>query len=141
MEAHVVEEAQISERDVNRVEREIRHGGLRADVFPGLSGLATHVDGTGPTVKIRITRNRDALPVRYATIDEHVEAAAIREVDLQNTYRLNPKALAEKLKIDTLRAKALRWELGIEDDTAYRHDFVFGRLKHTGYSDAALDHL
>jgi hypothetical protein len=141
MEAHVAEEAQISERDVNRVERGIRDGRLRSDVFPRLTGLGTHVEGTGLTVKIRITRNQDAPPVRYATIDEHVEAAAIREVDLQNTYKLNPKALAEKLKIDTGRAKALRWELGIEDDAASRHDFVFGRVKHTGYSDAALDRM
>lgn len=73
--------------------------------------------------------------------DEPVEAAAIREVDLQNTFKYGSKALADKLKIDTARAKALRWELGIEDDPTCRHDFVFEGTRLTRYSDRALEKM
>lgn len=141
LEGHVAEEVAISERDVNRVERGIREGKSRSDVFPRLSGLATAVDGDGIDVRVRITRQPDAPPVRLVGEGDDVEAAAIRQVDLQNTYKHGPKALADKLKIDTGRAKALRWDLGIEDDSACRHDFVFGKMKLPMYSDLALERM
>jgi len=49
--------------------------------------------------------------------------------------------LAEKLRIDTGKAKALRWELGIEEDPRCRHDFLFGKTKLTYYSDRALEEM
>lgn len=141
LEGHVAEEVQISERDVNRVERGIREGRAVYEVFPRLQGLTTHVDGTGINVRVRITRQPDAPPVRLVGADEPIEAAAIREVDLQKIFKHSPRALAEKLNIDTGRAKALRWDLGIEGDQACRYDFVFGKMKHTAYSDSALEKM
>jgi hypothetical protein len=67
------------------------------------------------------------------------DSPAIRAIDLQRTFRLGPKALAEKLGIDTGLAKALRWHLDIEGDPACRHDFVFGKTKLPMYSDSALE--
>jgi len=72
---------------------------------------------------------------------EPVESAATRAIDLQRTFRLGPKALADKLGIDTGLAKALRWHLGIEGDPACRHDFVFGKTKLPMYSDTALERM
>jgi hypothetical protein len=72
---------------------------------------------------------------------EPVDSAAIRAIDLQRTFRLGPKALAEKLGVNTGLAKALRWNLGIEADPACRHDFVFGRTKLPMYSDRALERM
>lgn len=141
LEGHVADEVDVSERDVNRVERGVREGKSRDDVFPRLHGLGTEIEGSGLTVRVRITRQPDAPPVRLVGQDEPVEAAAIREVDLQNTFKHSPKPLADKLKIDTGRAKALRWELGIEDDPTCRHDFVFGRMKLPMYSDRALERM
>lgn len=141
LEGHEAEEVEVSERDVNRVERGVREGRAAYEVFPRLQGLGTQVEGTGLDVRVRITRQVGAPPIRLVGPDEPVEAAAIREIDLQRTYKHGPQALADKLNIDTGRAKALRWHLGIEDDPACRHDFVFGKSKHTGYSDAALEKM
>ena len=141
LEGHVADEVEVSERDVNRVERGVREGKTRDEVFPRLRGLGTEIDGAGLTVRVRIVRQPDAPPVRLVGQDEPVEAAAIREVDLQNTFKHSPKALADKLKIDTGRAKALRWELGIEDDPSCRHDFVFGKMKLPMYSDRGLERM
>ncbi len=123
------------------MERGVREGRAAYEVFPRLQGLGTQVEGTGLDVRVRITRQVGAPPIRLVGPDEPVEAAAIREIDLQRTYKHGPQALADKLNIDTGRAKALRWHLGIEDDPACRHDFVFGKSKHTGYSDAALEKM
>jgi len=79
--------------------------------------------------------------VRLVAVDEQVESAAIREVDLQNTYKHSPKVLADKLHLDTGRTKALGWELAIEDDPSCRHDFVFGKMKLPMYSDRALEKM
>lgn len=67
--------------------------------------------------------------------------AAVRAIDIQRTFRLGPRALAEQLGIDTGLAKALRWQLGIETDPACRHDFVFGKTKLPMYSDRALERM
>lgn len=141
LEGHVADEVRVSERDVNRVERGVREGKSRDEVFPRLHGLATEIEGGGLTVRVRLTRQPDAPPVRQVGQDEPVEAAAIREVDLRNTYKHSRTALAEKLKIDTGKAKALRWELGIEEDPRCRYDFVFGKTKLTYYSDRALEKM
>jgi hypothetical protein len=74
----------------------------------------------------------------WLRLAQPADSAAVRAIDLQRTFRLGPKALAEKLGVDTGLAKALRWQLGIEDDPACRHDFVFGRTKLPMYSDKAL---
>lgn len=141
LEGHEADEVEVSERDVNRVERGVREGRAPYEVFPRLQGLGTQVDGTGLDVRVRITRQADAPPIRLVGADEEVEAAAIREVDLQRTFKHGPKVLAEKLGIDTGRAKALRWHLGLEDDPTCRHDFVFGKMKLPMYSDKALERM
>jgi len=141
LEGHVADEVEVSERDVNRVERGVREGRAVYEVFPRLQGLGTQVEGTGINVRVRITRQADAPPVRLVPADEPIEAAAIREVDLQRTFKHSPKALADKLGIDTGRAKALRWHLSIEGDPACRHDFVFGKMKLPMYSDIALERM
>jgi hypothetical protein len=141
LEGHVADEVDVSERDVNRVERGIRAGKTRAEVFPRLAGLRTDVEGTGLTVRVRITRQEGAPPVRLVGSEDPVEAAAIREVDLRNTFKHAPKDLADKLRVDTGRAKALRWHLGIDDDPRCLHVFVHGKMKFPLYSDLALERM
>ncbi len=95
MGAHVEPDSQVSTRDVDRVEKGIKAGQKRADVFPRLGDVSTAVEGLGATVRVHITR-KDGAPVRY-TADESVPAAAIREVDLNRKFYLSPSELATKL--------------------------------------------
>jgi len=141
LEGHVADQVGVSERDVARVERGIRSGRGRDEVFPRLRGLGTEIQGTGLTVKVRFTRNAAAPPVRFVEANEDPHAGAIREVDLQNTYKHGAQALADKLRIGTGKAKALRWHLGIETDHACRHDFVFGGTRLRMYSDLGLQKM
>lgn len=139
MEAHVHPDAQVSITDVNRVEKGVRAGKSRDQVFPRLGQVAASVSGQGLEVQVRFVKH-DGLPVRLVT-NNAVDAAAFREVDLQKKYHRPPKELARSVGISTARGTALRAHLGIDHDDDCRHVFVFGSQKHTRYSDNAFTRL
>lgn len=139
LEAHTSDRTvEVSEQDVSRVVKGVRDGKTRAQVFPRLGTLGTEVsDGGALQVQVKFVRNDpSAVPVTFVSGAE--DAAAIRIQDLQVKYHWSPTALANKLKLSTPQAKALRWKLGIEDDDACRHVFRFGKSAHPMYSDNAL---
>lgn len=136
MEAHVKPDAQVSKQDVERVARGMRAGESRDRVFPTLDVIATAIDGSGVTLKVHFTK-KEGLAVQY-TADENVPAAAVRQVDLRDTFRRSASELAEALGLTVPKAKALKEHLGIDEDPACRRDFTFGAQRHTCYSDKAL---
>lgn len=140
MEAHVSDNVRVSKRDVDRVERGIRSGASITTVFPRLNEVGTEITGEGINVAVRFVRNQNerAVPVRYATGDDAADAAAIREVDLRQKFHWSATGLADRLNLTTPKAKALRWKLGIEDDSTCTHDFVFGSSTHRMFSDNAF---
>jgi hypothetical protein len=106
MEAHVEPAARVSSKDVDRVERGIRDGNSRAQVFPRLAEIATSIDGTGIAVTVHFTKKQGP-PVRYEA-DESRPAAAVREVDLQRKYHRTAADLAAAAGLTGPRAHALR---------------------------------
>lgn len=137
LEGHQADEVAVSERDVDRVERGIRDGKSIADIFPRLDGLETSVAGTGLTVTVKISK-REGAPVRYVAADADVDAAAIREVDLERTFHMRPKALADRLGITGPKSTALRWQLEIDTSPRLSHEFVHGPERIRMFSDAAF---
>ncbi len=140
LEGHVAEGAEISERDVDRVERAIRAGRDRGAVFPRLTGLSTQVDGLEVTIKVQTTR-REGLPVRLIRADDPTDAAAVREVNLQQRYRYSRSELAARIGLTGPKAAALRAELGIDSDPECHHRFTFGNSVHNSYSDRAVQRM
>lgn len=136
MEAHVEPDTGVSTKDVVRVERGIRNGGPRNDVFPRLEDIATAVDGAGLTVTVHFTKKQGS-PVRYVA-DESVPAAGIREVDLLKKYHRPATELAAALGITTNRSTALRRHLGLDEDGPYSHLFELGAVRQRRYSDNAF---
>ncbi len=141
LEAHVDEDTKVSDSDVNRVEKGIKVGKTRQQVFPKLNPLSAEISGEGLTVKVKIVKQADALPVRLVRDGDIVDAAAVREVDLQKKFHWSPFDLADKLKISRPRATALREHLGIDKDPDCLHVFEFGSQKHPRYSDNALTRM
>lgn len=141
LEAHVGEDSKVSDADVDRVEKGIKASKGREQVFPKLNPLAANVTGEGLTVKVKIVKQAEALPVRLVrdgSDDEVDEAAAVREVDLQKKFHWSFYDLADKLGITRPRATALRRHLGIDSRPDYVHVFEFGSQRHNRYSDNAL---
>lgn len=144
LEAHVAEDTKVSDSDVNRVEKGIKAGRTREQVFPKLNPLTADISGEGLMVKVKIVKQAEALPVRLVRDGdggEVVDAAAVREVDLQKKYHWSPLDLADKLGITRPRAAALREHLNIDEDSDCRHMFEFGSQKHPRYSDNALTRM
>lgn len=136
IEGHVSDDARVSERDVDRVVRGVRSGAPVEEVFPRLRALDAATDGEGGSISVHFTKKGGA-PVTFVAADDPAAAAAVRELDMQRKYHWTAKALATKLELTWPKATALRRELGIDEDDACRHEFVFGAAKHVQYSDNA----
>jgi hypothetical protein len=142
MESHVAEGVDISEADIDRVEKAIRGGKARGDVFPRLGSLDTKISGTGATVSVRFTKKAaEGAPVRFIAADDPTEAAAVREVDLQKRFHLSATKLARAIKLTPPKSHALRQKLGIDVDPQCMHTFTFGKSKHPMFSDNALGRM
>lgn len=137
MEALVSESAEVSEKDVDRIEKGIRDGKGFGDAFPRLLTVNTTISGEGITLKV-VHGKKDGAPVRYVGGDDVSEAAAVREIDLSKKYHLRASSLAKKLKMSEPRCKALRVELDIDGDKNCAHLFQSLSSKWFGYSDNAL---
>lgn len=140
LENQVVEDVEVREVDVHRVERAIRSGQGRDAVFPRLSGLSSQASGLEVTIKVQTSRHA-GVPVRLINADDPRAAAAVREVDLQRRFHISRAELAEQLGLSPPRAAALRAELGIDGDADCHHLFAFGRSVHDRYSDKALQRM
>lgn len=139
MESHVDPDAQVSVTDVNRVEKGAKAGKTREQVFPRLGEVGAAVTGQGLNVQVRFVK-QGGMPVRLVK-DAAVDAAAIRDVDLQKKYHRPANDLAKAVGISTARGTALRAHLGIDRDEDCRHVFVFGSQRHARYSDNAFTRM
>jgi hypothetical protein len=136
MEAHVRPDARVSVTDVNRVEKGVRAGKTREQVFPPLGRVAATVSGEGLSVEVRFVK-KGGLAVRLVKDDEAVDAAAFRTVDLQRKFHRSAAGLAQAVGLTGPKATALRAHLGIDDDDDCQHVFEFGKARHARYSDNA----
>lgn len=136
MEAHVEPDSHVSAKDVDRVERGIKAGEDRADVFPRLNDVTARVEGTAVNLTVHFNKKKGA-PVQYVS-DDSVGAAGIREVDLNRKYYMSATELAHKLELTSPRSTALRRHMGIDDDARARYGFTLGSQHISRYSDAAF---
>lgn len=136
MEAIVTEEVEISERDIDRIEKASRGGAELAAVFPRLATVGTTAEGEGVNLVVHFTKKQGA-PVHYVGGDDPAAAAAVREVDLRKKFYLQRNELATKLGLSPPKAKVLRAHLGIDGDPNCCHVFEFGSQKIPCFSDNA----
>ncbi|MGW9821997.1 hypothetical protein ACUXK4_004586 [Methylorubrum extorquens] len=140
MEALITDEVEISEKDIDRIEKAARAGEELGKVFPRLVTVSTTTSGEGVTLKVHFTKKGGA-PVRYIGGDDPDEAAAVREVDLRKKFHMRASDLARKIKLTEPKSKALRWHLGIDEDSKCRHDFEFGKSTFPCFSDNAISKM
>jgi hypothetical protein len=136
MEAIVTDEVEISERDIDRIEKAMRGGAEFTAVFPRLATVGTTTEGEGVNLVVHFTKKQGA-PVHYVGGDDPAAAAAVREVDLRKKFHLQRNELATKVGLSPPKAKVLRAHLGIDDDPSCCHVFEFGAQKIPCFSDNA----
>ena len=141
LEAHVEEDMKVSDSDVNRIERGIKTGKTREQVFPKLGRVRAEVSGEGVTVKVKFVKSADAMPVRLVGAAEPVDAAAVREIDMLNKYHWTSSKLSEKLGLSTSRAAALREHVGVDAEADCTYTVPHNSQKLTYYSDNAYTRM
>ena len=137
LESHTAEKVDVSEKDIDRVEKAIRTGEKLEAVFPRLLAIDTRLDGDGLNVRVHFSK-KDGAPVRFIGGDEPGAAAAVREVDLQKKYHSGRKDLAKTLGLSEPRSTALRDHLSVDEDPECMHVFEHGKSKFPSYSDNAI---
>jgi hypothetical protein len=140
MEAIVADQVEISERDIDRIEKAMRAGANFSAVFPRLATVGTDVQGDGVNLTVHFTKKQGA-PVQYIGGDDPAAAAAVREVDLRRKFHLQAQPLAARLDLTPPRSKVLRQHLGIDDDPGASHVFEFGSQKIRCFSDNAVTRM
>jgi hypothetical protein len=113
MEARVEPDAQVSVEDVTRVDKALRAGEDRHNVFPRVDELTTRIEGSGVTITVHFTKKQGA-PVRFPS-DAATPVAAVREVDLRRTYHRSATDLAKVVGLTNVKSTALRRHLGIDE--------------------------
>ncbi|MBE0532018.1 MAG: hypothetical protein IH626_14400 [Rhodospirillales bacterium] len=103
MEGLAAEEVQISEKDINRIERAAKAGAKLGEVFPRLNTIASTIEGDGRAITVRFSKKEGA-PVRFVAGDDPQGAAAVREVDLQKKFHTGAAELAKALNLSGPRA-------------------------------------
>jgi len=136
MEAIVTNEVEISERDIDRIEKAMRGGTGFTAVFPRLATVGTITEGEGVNLVVHFTKKQGA-PVHYVGGDDPAASAAVREVDLRKKFYLQRNELATKVGLSPPKAKVLRAHLGIDDEPNCCHVFEFGAQKIPCFSDNA----
>lgn len=137
MEAIVTDEVEISEHDIDRIEKGMRGGAEFTAVFPRLATVGTTTEGEGVNLIVHFTKKQGA-PVHYVGGDDPLAAAAVREIDLRKKFHMQAFPLANAVGLTTPKAKILRNHLGIDEDPTCSHVFEFGSQKIRCFSDNAL---
>ena len=137
MEAIVADEVEISERDIDRLEKAIRGEAEFLAVFPRLATVGTDTNNDGINLVVHFSKKQGA-PVRYVGGDDPADAAAVREVDLRRKFHLQAAKLAETVGLSTPKASALRKHINLDADPACCHVFEFGSQKIPCFSDNAV---
>lgn len=137
LEAIVTDEVEISERDIDRIEKAMRGGAEFTAVFPRLATVGTNTEGEGVNLVVHFTKKQGAA-VHYVGGDDPAASAAVREVDLRKKFHMQRTELAEKIGLSAPKTKVLRAHLGIDEDATCCHVFEFGSQKIPCFSDNAL---
>lgn len=140
MEAIVHDGVEISEQDINRIERAVKDGRTFEEVFPRLNTIGTEIAGEGTTITVQFTKKQGA-PVQFIAGDDPAGAAAVREVDLNKKFYMRASDLAKKLGLKEPRSLALRRHLGIDQDLTCCRVFEYGKTKIPCFSDNARNRM
>jgi hypothetical protein len=135
------EEGQPSEAELKAIARDVRNGRSWRDLFPGVAAINITVEGTGPAISLRLSKQEGVAVKVTKEGDPGAAAIAIRRVNDTDVFTLGLKDLAKKLSINEFETSALVYHLGIKNDKDAFKVLKIGASKHPRYSQKALDIL
>jgi hypothetical protein len=128
---------QPTDSDLDRILKDIRKGKPWQKLFPGIASINFATEGTGLTVKLRITKS-EGMPVKLVKEGEEATAIAVKRVDMLSYYSLGLRDLAAKAGLGQNRALAVVRFLKLQEDPACFKEIAIGKTRFKRYSPEAL---
>lgn len=135
------EKNQPSQKDINKIRKQITDGVNWVSLFPGVASINMTQTGYGPSLDLRITKS-EGIPVHLVpegTPDAYV--VGVKKVNELDFYSLGLQKLADKLDITPPKAHALVQYLNIQRNDEFFKEIRVGKTKFKRYSPKALETL
>ena len=135
------EKGQPSESDLRRLGRELSQSKPWVDVFRGAAAVEIAVDGTGPSLSLRISK-KEGIPIQE--VPEGTPGAsvvAVRRINELDVYSLGATKLAEKVGVSMPKVLAIVDHLGLRKDSECYKEFKIGSQTLKRYSPKAIEKI
>lgn len=133
--------SQATEEELGAIVKQISSGRDWRDIFPGVSCLTIDVEGNGPGLVIRITKNKGEAVKLVKDGDPSATVIAVHKVNELDFYNLGLKDLAKKLKRTQPKLLCLIMHDRLQDDVDCFKIIKVGSQAYKRYSMTALDRL
>lgn len=132
------EKGQPSDSDLRRLGNDLLAGKAWGDVFQGAAAVEMRVDGTGPSLSLRLSK-KEGVPIqRVAEGTPGASVVAVMRVNELDFYNLGAKQLAEKVGLTMPKVVAVVDHLGLRDQPECYKEFKIGKALHKRYSPEAI---
>jgi len=133
--------SQASDRELDKIVRQINDGQDWRDIFPGVSTLTIDPEGNGPGLVLKITRNQGEAVQLVGEGDPNASVIAVRKVNDLDFYSMGLRDLARKLGRTQPKILCLIEHDEMQKDPDYFKLIRIGRQEHKRYSPKALARL
>ena len=132
---------QPSDRELTKVCKRLADEEPWPTVFPGVASINITAKVEGPSISLRLTKNR-GVPVQLLNEAEGAGAVvAVRRVDELGFYGLGANQLAERVGLTTPKCGAVIDHLGLKRDAECSKEFRIGKSRHRRYSNVAIGRI
>lgn len=134
-------EGQPSERELNRLIKNVKDGRAWDSLFPGIASLTLESEESGLGFYFRISKT-EGLPVRVAGEEKNSGApVVIKRVNELDFYNLSVTQLADHLGLTRPKAVALMHHLDLQQNSEYFKEIRIGGSCFKRYSQKAIYYL
>ena len=129
---------QPSDRDLERLGKDILAGKAWDNMFPGAAVVEIAADGVGPSLSLRFSK-KEGMPMHSVPEGTPGATAVVtKRVDERGFYSLSATSLAEKLKLSKNKLVAIIDVCGLRKNEDYYKEFKFGKVVHKCYSQKII---
>jgi hypothetical protein len=135
------ENLQPTQGELRRLGKAIKSGVSWTDIFPGVASINITAEGLGPSIDLRITKEK-GVPVTL--VPEGTPGAAvigIKRVSELDFYNLGRDQLAAKVGLSGNKTTAIIWHANLKVDPECCKEFLIGKSKFTRYSQKAITRI
>jgi hypothetical protein len=135
------EKGQPSNAELRRMGKDLLGGRDWQEVFRGASAIEIKVDGTGPSLSLRLSK-KEGIPIQLvAEGTPGATVVAVKRVDELGFYSLGAKQLAEHCGLTMPKARAVVNHLRLQDDPECHKEIRIGKSVFKRYSQKAVEKI